>query len=840
MSNIEQADGNNVNIGTHDRAQQFTTGPNETGYILSFVEGQLILGADTASVTMDVWLTTNRTNPTRLVTLENPSDLTGGLKRFSAPAGTVLAPNTSYWVVFEAASTGTKPRLRATPSDIEVGLPGWSIDDDHRSRPATETGNFGASNTSSLEIRIGGVPAPFEPAVRGVEIISNPGPDSTYGEDAKIRVQMAFSTPVLVDTTGGTPQVGLVFHHEGNPTSRTASYVSGSGTKNLVFEYTVVAADGGDEGVAVTENSLALNSGTIRSVGNLLDATLAHAGLAKDTDHLVDGSVEESVVLVSNIGQTAHATLGCDLMAGGSLGCGQAFTTGAHASGYLLSNVEMKFVTAPTNVSVQLRTELPSDGGALVATLTNPGTLAAGDLTFTAPEGTLLEASTRYWLIITGDSGKMSETSSNGEDTGGLDNWSVSDFSFWHSSNLGWTISSDALMIRLRGLANTGTVPSKPATPTSSAQSSYTLTVGWTAPSDPGSASSIGDYQLRYFEGAADPDDAVDWVIEGEAGGPPDPGANTTATIKGLEAATAYRVQVRALGDAWSPWSDSLAVTTKATFDTDHDTLIEISSPAQLNAIRWDHDADGVADTHIPRPTKTPTTRRSRTRAPTSATTRPPTPASRRVPATSWWPTSTSTCRPTTPARAGTRSAGMKGSSTARTTRSRTCSSTGAIRPTWGCLPSGFLEAPYAILRWWTWTSPAKAPWAQFSAVWTSTWSTCSPAAPSPAPRPTLKVSVAWLVLSRLMVRSAARCPRWMWSGKAPRASAFWAAWRATSWATYRTPMRWARWRSWAPARSGSAASRAMSVCRCQRHEQLFAGPGERPLGRDAGGRPDR
>ena len=103
--------------------------------------------------------------------------------------------------------------------------------------------------------------------------------------------------------------------------------------------------------------------------------------------------------------------------------------------------------------------------------------------------------------------------------------------------------------------------PAAPAAPTVAAAASTILSVSWTAPTNLGSASAITDYDLRYYAGASDPTDTADWIEEGEMGGPPDPGMGTSARITGLTKGTAYRVQVRALGDQESPWSASASGT---------------------------------------------------------------------------------------------------------------------------------------------------------------------------------------------------------------------------------------------------------------------------------------
>ena len=102
------------------------------------------------------------------------------------------------------------------------------------------------------------------------------------------------------------------------------------------------------------------------------------------------------------------------------------------------------------------------------------------------------------------------------------------------------------------------------------------------------------DYDLRYHAGSGDPADGADWIEEGEAGGPPDPGAFTSETITGLAANTTYRVQVRAeTADGEGPWSASGSATTAAPPAPKIKTVHIVSWPS--------HDANGRGkyDTYI-------------------------------------------------------------------------------------------------------------------------------------------------------------------------------------------------------------------------------------------------
>ena len=81
--------------------------------------------------------------------------------------------------------------------------------------------------------------------------------DGTYGDGDTVSVQVVFSEPVVVDTTGGTPTLAL-------NSGGAASYSSGSGSDTLTFSYTVGAGENSPDLDYVSTSSLSLNGGTIK------------------------------------------------------------------------------------------------------------------------------------------------------------------------------------------------------------------------------------------------------------------------------------------------------------------------------------------------------------------------------------------------------------------------------------------------------------------------------------------------------------------------------------------------------------------------------------------------
>lgn len=91
------------------------------------------------------------------------------------------------------------------------------------------------------------------------------------------------SEAILVDSSGGIPRLALDI----GGVTRYASYVSGSGSSALVFQYSVQAGDTDTDGIAIGA-SLDLNGGTTRdAAGNDLNLTLnavgATSGVVVDT-----------------------------------------------------------------------------------------------------------------------------------------------------------------------------------------------------------------------------------------------------------------------------------------------------------------------------------------------------------------------------------------------------------------------------------------------------------------------------------------------------------------------------------------------------------------------------
>ena len=190
---------------------------------------------------------------------------------------TPLAP-----YVGELGGSGTRVlRFAYTVGGAESGARGvWVADDGMLLRGATIRTLEGGDGASRYTIT----------RVMQVDVRKPGGAAWAAGE--KVRVRVRFTGPPQpytpdtppeerlnwdkVDVAGGTPTIDLLLgDRERRTLARTASYVGGSGTNTLVFEYEVTGGDGRVGAVEVEADSLASNGATIRNEPGY-DAELDH------------------------------------------------------------------------------------------------------------------------------------------------------------------------------------------------------------------------------------------------------------------------------------------------------------------------------------------------------------------------------------------------------------------------------------------------------------------------------------------------------------------------------------------------------------------------------------
>ena len=113
------------------------------------------------------------------------------------------------------------------------------------------------------------------PTVEGTPGLSASGSDGSWAPGETVEAIVTFSETVTVDTSSGTPSITLTL---GGTLEQSARYTRGSGTKALVFVYTLSESDGSHTAMGVSPDSLALNGGSITSEATGAEADLRHNG----------------------------------------------------------------------------------------------------------------------------------------------------------------------------------------------------------------------------------------------------------------------------------------------------------------------------------------------------------------------------------------------------------------------------------------------------------------------------------------------------------------------------------------------------------------------------------
>ena len=129
-------------------------------------------------------------------------------------------------------------------------------------------------------------PQSATPSMQRIVFLGLAAGDSTYYRGEAVRVRMAFTHHIAVDTAGGKPYVDLTV----GTATRRADLVAWK-LNRLDFRYTVQATDFDADGVSVPANGLKLNGATITAKNDTsVNANIAHDSAAGGASRKVDGS----------------------------------------------------------------------------------------------------------------------------------------------------------------------------------------------------------------------------------------------------------------------------------------------------------------------------------------------------------------------------------------------------------------------------------------------------------------------------------------------------------------------------------------------------------------------
>ena len=202
---------------------------------------RLAAGSVTSSTKTSVLIRQERNGePGALVTaLTTQMPLVDGVNTFAAPANTTLNPQTNYFITvneatptrtcyesdektyficeYEGTPDGERAVYEFTGRREQSGADGWSIDDkrlyknylsqdwDTSDRIFLFISVNGDVHTPNIEQQVEIVP----PTVDGTPSVSGAGTDAQWSVGETVGVTVTFSEAVDVDTSGGTPSIGI-------------------------------------------------------------------------------------------------------------------------------------------------------------------------------------------------------------------------------------------------------------------------------------------------------------------------------------------------------------------------------------------------------------------------------------------------------------------------------------------------------------------------------------------------------------------------------------------------------------------------------------------------------
>ena len=220
LADVTLVSNENATVGTSNtasiQAQSFVTGTNAGGYTLSEIQirlGDSSVVPGVTGVIAAVKADDSGAPGTLVANLVNPASLTAdAFNAFTAPAGTTLAANTTYWVVMNEERSSISDRVRffrTEDDDEDIALTGWSIGDGRRWKDNASDASWSNSTASNLIIVKGTV---------------------TGGTTNNA----ATGAPTIT----GTPEVGELL------TADTSGIADPDGIADADFEYQWIANDG--------------------------------------------------------------------------------------------------------------------------------------------------------------------------------------------------------------------------------------------------------------------------------------------------------------------------------------------------------------------------------------------------------------------------------------------------------------------------------------------------------------------------------------------------------------------------------------------------------------------
>lgn len=331
-------------------------------------------------------------------------DLDGTPANADYVSGSGTTALTFRYVVLEGDSVDAGDfDIPNTAGAADIVLNGGTIKD--LAGNAAVTPNFTVpSNLSSVSLN-----STAAPAITSVTFDSGNGPHS-LAKASVLQVTANFDKEVIVT---GSPRATLSIHGVG----KNATYVSGSGSKALVFQYTVVSGDSATATQFTVSSPLTLNSGTIKDVfgtdavltftpptttGVVVDNTAPTAPTVTFTEGSGTYNTGDVFHFVATYSDSSVVANGSPRIAFTINGVQRYAYYASVSSGALTFTYTVQASDAATSGQIVLTSPIDLNGGSIVDSALN-----AAVVTFTPPSmsGVVIDNVAPYITSVTGPSG---------------------------------------------------------------------------------------------------------------------------------------------------------------------------------------------------------------------------------------------------------------------------------------------------------------------------------------------------------------------------------------------------------------------------------------------------
>ena len=429
VSNLGQTEAAGILLSAFDVIQGFETGAG--AYTLTSVDLRLKKGTAGAVFTIPSVKLTQGTTSGSSVTLTGPevvltagvADVASGTANytFTAPANTTLTGSTEYFIVVETVGSNSQWLTTSLPGEDATPADGWTINNNRARRNSSSTGSFTTRGRAQL-MSINGITTTPPPPANTPPVVANAIPDQTATAGTAFRY--AFPDTTFTDADSGDTLIYKATKGDGATLPSWLTFDPGT----RAFSGTPTAADVGRVSVKVTatDTSSATASGDFDIVVSAATTTTPPA----------TGS------LVSNLGQTQHT--GSLPLVTWDVVQGFAIDDTASSNDYTLTSIDLRLSRDAGGTSIGAPGVQLVEGTKTATSVTftgSPVTLTADvaevtsttgeNYRFTAPSGTVLNASKRYFIRVehVGTRVRWMTTAATGEDASPATDagWSIDD-----------------------------------------------------------------------------------------------------------------------------------------------------------------------------------------------------------------------------------------------------------------------------------------------------------------------------------------------------------------------------------------------------------------------------